>query len=263
MDNQEKFIEMIQDVVSMAKINNREVTKEFLREFLQELKLSEEQMEFVYQYLLQENIKVTGYQAARNTKTTQKEGGMTEGLDLSKKDVFEPEKVEESEYLELYLKEIESVGSCNQVEKKWYEQAGQGDDKAKSFIVEQKLARVAQIADRFAGQGMTKNDLIGEGNVALLLAVEQLSNHQGEEEQFIDQEIEKSMLLALDQHREERRENRGLMKKAENLKEKMERLEEDLGGKMTSDDVAAFTGMDLEEIQGILRMTGDSAETQE
>lgn len=256
MEKQEKFIGMMQDVVSMAKINNREVTKEFLGEFLQELDFNEEQMEFVYQYLLQENIKVKGYQAEKKAKPGTK--GNTKADDASdKQDVFEPE---ESEYLDLYLKEIKDVGSCNQVKNKWYEQAGKGDAQAKSFIVEQKLARVAQIADKFAGQGMTKNDLIGEGNIGLLLAVEQLFDHPGEEEKFLDEEIEKSMLLALDAHKEEKRKNRGLMKKAENLKEKMERLEEELGGRMTSDDVAAFTGLDLEEIQGILRMTGEDSE---
>lgn len=262
MDNQEKFIEMIQDVVSMAKINNREVTTEFLGEFLQELQLSGEQMEFVYQYLMQENIKVVGYQAAAHAKADNEKRVEAE-QDLSKKDGFEGETTQESEYLELYLKEIKSAGSCNQVEKAWYEKAAQGDEHAKAFVIEQKLARVAQFANQFAGQGIMKNDLIGEGNIGLLLAVEQLSEHPGEEEQFIDQEIEKSMLQALDQYREEKREDRRLIKKAENLKEKMEHLEEDLGGKMTSDDVARYTGMDLEEIQGILRITGDGADGQE
>ena len=58
MENQEKFVERMQDIVRLAKMNQREVTKEFLKEFLKDMELTEEQMIFVYDYLLQENIRV-------------------------------------------------------------------------------------------------------------------------------------------------------------------------------------------------------------
>lgn len=243
MENQEKFIEMIQDVVALARVNRREVTKEFLKEFLKELHLSDEQMGFVYDYLTQENIKVIDHDGRKHMQKEETES------------VYE--KTEEGEYLSLYLEELKRAGSRNQVDPSLYERAADGDAQAKSFIIEQKLARVIEIAGRFKNQGMAQNDLIQEGNIGLLLAVEQLEGRTAEAEAFLDEEIEKSMLQALDLYKEEKRGNLKLMRKAENLKNEMERLEEEMGGKMTSDDIAEYTGMDLEEIRDILRMTGE------
>lgn len=245
MDNQQKFIEMIQDVVTLAKMNQREVTKEFLKDYLKDLELNEDQMGFVYEYLAQENIKVTGYESK---------------VSANKMDITEEESqipTVESEHLSFYEEELKQAGSCNQVEPELYEKAANGDSKAKSFIVEQKLTRVIEIAQQFQNQGLALGDLIQEGNIGLLLAVEMLEGKVAEADTFLDQEIERSMLQALDLYKEEKKDNIGLMRKAENLKDEMEKLSEDLGDKMTSEDVAQFTGMNLEEIQDILRMTGD------
>lgn len=244
MNNQQQFIEMIQDVVKLAKMNKREVTKDVVQDFLKDLELNEEQMGFVYEYLAQENIKVTGYEG----KASEQAAEQTEE---------QQEAVAESEHLSFYKEELELAGSRNAVDRKLYEKAAGGDAQAKSFIIEQKLARVVEIAERFKGQGLAMGDLIQEGNIGLLLAAEMLEGRVDEADAFLDEEIEASMLQALDLYKDEQKDNRGLMKKAENLKDEMEKLSEDFGDKMTSDDVANFTGMDLEEIQDILRMTGE------
>ncbi|MCI8372993.1 MAG: hypothetical protein HFI75_11495 [Lachnospiraceae bacterium] len=240
MENQEKFVERMQDIVRLAKMNQREVTKEFLKEFLKDMELTEEQMIFVYDYLLQENIRVVGYQ--KESSSSQEEISL---------------ETQESEYLPLYLEELRQVGSRNQITSALYKKAAEGDAAAKSSIIEQKLTRVIEIASRFKNQGMPQSDLIQEGNIGLLLAVENLKGREDSADSFLEEEIKKSILQALDQYKEEKRENHGLMRRAENLKSEMEKLEEDLGDKMTSDDVAQFTGMDLDEIKDILRMTGE------
>lgn len=231
----------MQDIVALAKMNKREVTKEFLKEFLKLMELEQNQMELVYDYLIQENIKVIGYDGKKHEKNV--------------KQVLE--KAEESEHLSFYLEELKRAGSNNRVDVSLYEKAAVGEAGAKSVIIEQKLSRVIEIAAQFQDQGLPQADLIQEGNIGLLLAVEQLTGKIDSADAFLDEEIEKSIVQALDLHKEETKSNLGLMRKAEHLKNEMERLEEDLGGKMTSDDVAKFTGMDLGEIQDILRMTGE------
>lgn len=244
MDNQQKFMEMIQDIVALAKINKREVTKEFLSDFLKDLNLNEAQMGYVYEYLAQENVKVIGYEE----QTVAERNAEAEKAD--------DEETEESEHLSFYKEELKLAGSCNKVDRELYERAAAGDAQTKSYIIEQKLTRVCEIAQRFQNQGLPLADLIQEGNIGLLLAVEMLEGKANPDE-FLDEEIENSILQAIDLYKEEKKDNRILMKKAENLKDEMEKLSEDLGDKMTSDDVAQFTGMDLDEIQDILRMTGE------
>lgn len=243
MVNQEKFINMMKDIVALAKVNRHEVTTEFLEEYLKDLQLEDSQMEFVYQYLTQENIRVRGYLAQNEQDKDIME--MVDGQE------------DESEYLSIYLKEIEQMGSKNKIEASCYEKAIEGDAQAKSYIVMQKQVRVVELSAQLKNRGLAQNDLIQEGNIGLLLAVEQLAGNEEDADAFVDCKIENAMLAALDEFHEEKKQNKGLMKKAENLKDEMEQLSEDLGDKMTSDDVARYTGMDLEEIQSILRMTGD------
>lgn len=255
MEHQQEFIEKIQDVVSLAKLNKREVTKEFIKDFLKDLNLQEEQMTFVYEYLAQENIKVSGYEG-KNPEPDREETEPEVGYKRENKSDKDNHTVE-SEHLSFYEEELKRAGSCNQVERELYDKAAAGDAQAKAFIIEQKLSRVMTIAQKFTNQGLALGDLIQEGNIGLLLAVEMLEGKAEEADVFLDEAIEDSILQAIDLYKEEKKENRGLMQKAENLKDEMEKLSEDFGDKMTSEDVAQFTGMDIDEIQDILRMTGE------
>lgn len=244
MNSQEQFINMIQDVVALAKMNQHKVTKEFLQDYLKELKLEEKQLELVYEYLQKENIHVTGYIGSASHE--QKTEALTAEIET-----------DESEFLGMYLEEMNHTGSKNEISEYHYEQAIAGNAQAKQYIVEQKLSRVVELAAQFKNQGIAQSDLIQEGNLGLLLAIEMLEEYRENPDEFLDMKIERSMLALLDELHEEKRENHGLMRKAENLKNEMERLSEDFGDKMTSDDVAQFTGMDLDEIQKIIGMTGE------
>lgn len=235
------FMSKMQDILSLAKLNNREVTKEFLQDYLKDLDISEKHMEYVYEYLKHENIRIRGYV----TKKKESEEKIEESLEVS-----------ESEYLDLYMKELGQF-SNKEIEEECYKRASAGDDTSKKIIIEAMLKTVTIIAQEFKKQGVAVSDLIQEGNLGLLLAVESLSGIKEQDELFIKNEIRNAMAQAIEEYRGEKKENRNLLNKAESLKEEMERMEEDFGDKMTSEDIADFTGMSIGEIQKILRLTGE------
>lgn len=80
----------------------------------------------------------------------------------------------------LYLKEIGKVPLLsNDQEKELAEKMRAGDEKAKEKLVEANLRLVVSIAKRYVGRGMFFLDLIQEGNLGLMKAVEKFDYEKG------------------------------------------------------------------------------------
>lgn len=248
MEHQELFIEKLNDIVKLAKINKNVVTRDFIDGYFKELDLEEDKIPYIYEYLLQENIKIRGYR--ENIEMHDKVFGIPVQVDDD----------EESEYLRNYLEEIQEKGGADGINNELYERAKQGDPSAKSSIIEHKLKRVAVLSEELKQKGMSQSDLIQEGNIGLLLAVDNLASKDETvtEDEYLDEEIRKAMMQALDEFREDKHTSINIMNKAERLKTEAEKLAADLGDKMSLQDIAEFTGMDLEEMQDILRITGEN-----
>lgn len=247
MNNQDKFIEMIDDVTALAKLNNREVTVEFLKDYFKEINLDENQMMLVYKYMTEHNIKVLGYD---NGSESSKKG--SEEVSFSEKD--EPE----SEYLNLYLDEVKMLKE-NTLSLELFDKMSDGDETSKEIIVKAYLPKVIAIADDYRNQGLSKSDLIQEGNIGLLMGLASIDKISSLEEIYkvIDASVRDAMIQAIDELSGQKKTNNSIIKKADFVKEKAEELAETMNDKMTMEDMAEYMDMDLTEIQDILRMTGE------
>lgn len=80
----------------------------------------------------------------------------------------------------MYLKEIGRVPLLSpEEEKELAERMAQGDEEAKNKLVEANLRLVVSIAKRYVGKGMFFLDLIQEGNIGLMKAVEKFDYEKG------------------------------------------------------------------------------------
>ena len=111
------------------------------------------------------------------------EAGLEEELsnmDISKLDLSIPEGIGLDDPVRLYLKEIGKVPLLNAEEEiELAKQMELGDDNAKKRLAEANLRLVVSIAKRYVGRGMLFLDLIQEGNLGLIKAVDKFDYKKG------------------------------------------------------------------------------------
>ncbi|MGB8348085.1 MAG: sigma-70 family RNA polymerase sigma factor [Ktedonobacteraceae bacterium] len=86
----------------------------------------------------------------------------------------------QSDSLRLYLREISRYPLLTaRREVTLAERAEQGDKEARNQLIEANLRLVVSIAKKYVGQGLTLEDLIGEGNIGLIRAVTKFDFRKG------------------------------------------------------------------------------------
>ena len=103
-----------------------------------------------------------------------------EEIDLEKIDMSVPEGVSLEDPVRMYLKEIGKVQLLTADEEiELAKRMEKGDEDAKKQLAEANLRRVVSIAKRYVGRGMLFLDLIQEGNMGLIKAVEKFDYRKG------------------------------------------------------------------------------------
>jgi RNA polymerase primary sigma factor len=86
----------------------------------------------------------------------------------------------QSDSLRLYLREIARIPLLTAARESYLaERAEQGDRDARNQLIEANLRLVVSIAKKYVGQGLTLEDLIGEGNIGLIRAVTKFDYRKG------------------------------------------------------------------------------------
>lgn len=86
----------------------------------------------------------------------------------------------QSDSLRLYLREISRISLLSAVsESRLAERTEQGDRDARNHLIEANLRLVVSIAKKYVGQGLSLEDLIGEGNIGLIRAVSKFDFRKG------------------------------------------------------------------------------------
>ena len=101
-------------------------------------------------------------------------------VDAEDRDVREETRATSRENLRVYLKEIMTIPLLTrEQEGELARRARAGDEAAKAHLTEANLRLVVQIARRYLNRGLPLPDLIEEGNIGLLRAVEKFDAERG------------------------------------------------------------------------------------
>jgi RNA polymerase primary sigma factor len=151
------------------------LTYEEIAERMNGFDIESEQMDEYYEYLGEQGIELIGdSDEDPNIHQLEKE----EEFDLN--DLSVPPGVKINDPVRMYLKEIGRVDLLSAEEEiKLAQRIEQGDEEAKRRLAEANLRLVVSIAKRYVGRGMLFLDLIQEGNMGLIKAVEKFDYRKG------------------------------------------------------------------------------------
>lgn len=236
---QEKFQKSLRELLAFAKEQGQKITAKQAEHFFEEQGLSDAQRAMVYEYLSMEQIGVDGAGIQHKEKRSQI-----------------PLTAEEEKFVKRYLDELPPAKTPDEEEKRaLFHAAAQGDGIARSRLLAYYMPKLPEIARPLHDGSMFFGDLIQEGNVSLLLALETLDEGQGENNLL--EQIREGIRQMLEEQQYQKRQDEAVVGKVNRLKEAIEDLSDGENMDFSIAELSAYLDMSVEEIEDILRLTGE------
>ena len=179
--NQERLNMLIEEGKKKGMLSSKE-----LMDVLEEMNLPQEQLDAFYDTLENLGIDTTDSDFLRNLDDdiSPELEDIEEIEELGKEELVDPEALMDNfsidDPVRMYLKEIGKVNLLTPEEEVALAiRMSEGDEDAKKRMAEANLRLVVSIAKRYVGRGMLFLDLIQEGNLGLIKAVEKFNYQKG------------------------------------------------------------------------------------
>ena len=183
--NMAKFSEKLAELIELAKKKKNVLEYQEINDFFKDFPLDAEHMDKVFDYLEANGVDVLRIQDNDMDDlimSDEEEMNLSEEdeVDMENIDLSVPEGVSIEDPVRMYLKEIGKVPLLTADEEiSLAKRMENGDENAKKRLAEANLRLVVSIAKRYVGRGMLFLDLIQEGNLGLIKAVEKFDYPKG------------------------------------------------------------------------------------
>mgnify|MGYP004610936359 CR=1 FL=1 len=171
MSELENKKQIVNNLIEKGKKNGVLSHNDIMQSFM-DTEFTAEEMETIYDALEKEGVEVV--------EDLDKE---LEEIEVSKEeleDLSVPEGISIDDHVKMYLKEIGKVSLLDADEEmELARRMADGDEEAKKKLAEANLRLVVSIAKRYVGRGMMFLDLIQEGNLGLIKAVDKFDYSKG------------------------------------------------------------------------------------
>ena len=173
-----KFDEKCKGLLQIAKKKKNVLDYQEIMNYFLDTDFEADKMEKVFEFLENNNVDVK--MADDDTDDDEIILDDEDDIDIEKIDLSVPDGVGLEDPVRMYLKEIGKVPLLSAEEEIEYaKRMEQGDEEAKKRLAEANLRLVVSIAKRYVGRGMLFLDLIQEGNLGLIKAVEKFDYRKG------------------------------------------------------------------------------------
>ncbi len=186
-----KIHEKMKELLEYAKNKKNVLEYQEVNSFLEGMELAPEQIDKIYEFLDNNGVDVLKIPEEGedvdaplleddDDEANEEIEEIEEIGDLAEIDLSVPEGVSLDDPVRMYLKEIGKVPLLTaEEETELAKRMEEGDEDAKKKLAEANLRLVVSIAKRYVGRGMQFLDLIQEGNLGLIKAVEKFDYRKG------------------------------------------------------------------------------------
>ena len=226
------------------------LTEKEIEDALSEYELDAEQIEKIHETLDSLGVDVIGDMDTELAKIDETE--TPEDPD----DLSVPEGVSIDDHVRMYLKEIGKVPLLSPAEEHEYaKRMAEGDDEARQKLTEANLRLVVSIAKRYVGRGMLFLDLIQEGNLGLIKAVEKFDYTKGYKfSTYATWWIRQAITRAIADQARTIRIPVHMVETINKLIRVSRQLLQELGREPTPEEIAKEMNMSLEKVREIMKI---------
>ena len=182
--SQDEFMKRVNELIAAARKKKGVIEETDIYSEFRDMALSDEQYESVIQMLEVQEIDVLRFVETDDEEVPDEELEIIEEENAEDEadllDLSVPDSVNIEDPVRMYLKEIGKVPLLTAEEEiELAKRMEQGDEESKKRLAEANLRLVVSIAKRYVGRGMLFLDLIQEGNLGLIKAVEKFDYNKG------------------------------------------------------------------------------------
>ena len=249
MENKLIFRDRLTEMKEFAAASGNILSEEEVRGFFDGVPPLDEHFASIFQYLKEQGILIADTtEEAQDAREQGKENALS-----------------------YYLKELEQISgrdlaeiaddtffSSAEEERQVCEAAARGDRKARELLTEKYLPMVCMIAQEYEGTKLPVEDLIQEGNLGLYTALTELEelSSLAAYRAFLFNGVRGAILEAVRANADYRDNGEKITEKLNRLHDAAQSLEEELGHKVSAEDLSAALGEPVEEILDLLKLTG-------
>ena len=260
------FMETLRFVQEIAKASAEPMSKEEIQSYFQDMDLSEEQQDMIYQYLQMPEENAREEQAVNNKEQEKLAAERKSGRRKEKKEASY------SAHFRMYLKEISAVPSLETQERVLYERLLAGEEEAIEDLSGQWLKRVIELAEKYTAPKAFLEDLVQEGNISLLMGMRELLGKgseygitggsqgklQEDKQKQLEQKLETFVAEGIKSYRRElegeRDSENAILAKVSLVYEARKALAQENGTVPTLTELCEYTKISPEEISDILAL---------
>ena len=251
-----KLQEKLQELLALAKKKKNSLEYQEISEFFKDMELDADEFEKILDFLETNNIDVL---------RIMDDDDIDDDIILDDEDEVEVEKIDLSvpdgvsieNPVRMYLKEIGKVPLLSAEEEiELAKRMELGDQEAKKRLAEANLRLVVSIAKRYVGRGMLFLDLIQEGNLGLIKAVEKFDYRKGYKfSTYATWWIRQAITRAIADQARTIRIPVHMVETINKLIRVSRQLLQELGREPTPEEIAAEMNMPVDRVREILKIS--------
>lgn len=251
------FNEALAKLVSYATAHDNLITMEDVKSFFNGLIDDDSQYKLIYDYLSINKIEIKGFTPSDDNIFDDSHGMNAISENIAKDENGQSQ--EETDFIKMYMDDMDALQTVSDVEQAaLVNKLIAGDASASTPLVESKLKKVADIAKKYCGKGVTFGDLIQEGNLELMVAVSEYTKECGDFNNYIDKRIEQGITNVINSQINSDRIGQHLVDKLNQLDNTTSKLSKEFGRVPEISELADAMGITEDEASLLLKTSLDT-----